>query len=61
MDDSAILAAAVRVMGRTGPVRLTPALIAEEVGLVPGTLMQRFGSKRGLLLALSERSLPASP
>ncbi|WP_232248513.1 TetR/AcrR family transcriptional regulator [Streptacidiphilus rugosus] len=60
MDDSAILAAAVRVMGRTGPARLTLALIAAEVGLVPGTLVQRFGSKRGLLLALSEASLRAS-
>ncbi|MCF3103159.1 TetR family transcriptional regulator [Streptomyces roseoverticillatus] len=41
-------------MGRTGSAKLTPALVAREVGLVPGTLVQRFGSKRGLLLALAE-------
>jgi AcrR family transcriptional regulator len=57
MDDSAILDAAARVMGRTGPAGLTLALIAAEVGLVPATLVQRFGSKRGLLLALSARTV----
>ncbi|WP_201776835.1 TetR/AcrR family transcriptional regulator [Streptacidiphilus anmyonensis] len=56
-DDSAILDAAARVMGRTGPSGLTLALIAAEVGLVPATLVQRFGSKRGLLLALSARTV----
>ncbi|MGW6820132.1 TetR/AcrR family transcriptional regulator [Streptomyces sp. NPDC055005] len=54
VDDATILRAAVDVMGRTGPARLTLAAVAREVGLVPGTLVQRFGSKRGLLLALSE-------
>ncbi|WP_405358942.1 TetR/AcrR family transcriptional regulator [Kitasatospora sp. NBC_00085] len=53
IDDAAILRAAVDVMGRTGPAKLTLALLAREVGLVPGTLVQRFGSKRGLLLALA--------
>ncbi len=43
-------------MGRTGPAKLTLALLAREVGLVPGTLVQRFGSKRGLLLALAEHT-----
>ncbi|WP_042382464.1 TetR/AcrR family transcriptional regulator [Streptacidiphilus melanogenes] len=57
IDDSAILDAAARVMGRTGPAGLTLALIAAEVGLVPATLVQRFGSKRGLLLALSARTV----
>jgi AcrR family transcriptional regulator len=42
------------VIGRVGPVGLTLAAVASEVGLVPGTLMQRFGSKRGLLLALAK-------
>ncbi|MGW6971258.1 TetR/AcrR family transcriptional regulator [Streptomyces sp. NPDC054952] len=54
MDDATILRAAVDVMGRTGPAKLTLAAVAREVGLVPGTLVQRFGSKRGLLLALCE-------
>jgi AcrR family transcriptional regulator len=56
IDDAAILRAAVDVVGRVGPVGLTLAAVASEVGLVPGTLMQRFGSKRGLLLALAERA-----
>jgi AcrR family transcriptional regulator len=40
-------------MSRLGPVRLTLAEVAREAGLSPATLVQRFGSKRGLLLALS--------
>ncbi|MCX4451353.1 TetR/AcrR family transcriptional regulator [Streptomyces sp. NBC_01789] len=51
-----ILRAAADVIGQVGPVGLTLAAVAREVGLVPGTLMQRFGSKRGLLLALAEHS-----
>ncbi|MFG2877756.1 TetR/AcrR family transcriptional regulator [Streptomyces sp. NPDC048337] len=56
VDDAAILQAAVRVMGRTGPGRMTLAAVAGEVGLVAGTLVQRFGSKRGMLVALAEHS-----
>ena len=56
IDDAAILRATVDVIGRVGPVGLTLAAVASEVGLVPGTLVQRFGSKRGLLLALAERA-----
>jgi AcrR family transcriptional regulator len=57
VDDAEILRAAVEVIGRVGPAGLTLAAVADEVGLVPGTLVQRFGSKRGLLLALSERAV----
>lgn len=56
VEDAVILRAAADVIGRVGPVGLTLAAVAREVGLVPGTLMQRFGSKRGLLLALAEQS-----
>jgi AcrR family transcriptional regulator len=56
VEDAAILRATADVIGRVGPAGLTLALVAREVGLVPGTLVQRFGSKRGLLLALAERS-----
>ncbi|MGW3660044.1 TetR/AcrR family transcriptional regulator [Streptomyces sp. NPDC005151] len=56
IDDVVILQAAVEVMGRSGPSKLTLAQVAKEVGLVPGTLVQRFGSKRGLLLALAEHT-----
>ncbi|MDD9980946.1 MAG: TetR/AcrR family transcriptional regulator [Gammaproteobacteria bacterium] len=54
VHDREILAAAARVIGRVGPARLTLALVADEVGLAPATLIQRFGSKRGLLLAIAE-------
>lgn len=56
VEDAVILRAAADVIGRVGPVGLTLAVVAREVGLVPGTLVQRFGSKRGLLLALAEQS-----
>jgi AcrR family transcriptional regulator len=53
--DDAVLDAAARLIGRVGPARLTLAHVAEEVGLSPATLLQRFGSKRGLLLAVTRR------
>ncbi|MBO2454689.1 TetR family transcriptional regulator [Actinomadura barringtoniae] len=55
-SDEAILAAAARALGRMGPGRLTLGVVAEESGLSPATLVQRFGSKRGLLLALARRA-----
>jgi AcrR family transcriptional regulator len=45
------LAAAARVMQRRSPVQLTLAEVAKEAGVVPATLIQRFGTKRQLLLA----------
>jgi AcrR family transcriptional regulator len=53
VTDEDILAAAARAMARRGPVALTLADVAEEVGLSPAALIKRFGSKRGLLLAVS--------
>jgi AcrR family transcriptional regulator len=41
----------MRVMQRRSPVDFTLADVAEEAGVVPATLIQRFGTKRGLLLA----------
>jgi len=41
-------------MSRLGPGELTLAHIADEVGVTAGALVQRFGSKRGLQLALAE-------
>src|SRR5689334_25365224 len=41
-------------MTRAGPGELTLADIAAEAGVTAGALVQRFGSKRGLLLALAE-------
>jgi AcrR family transcriptional regulator len=53
VSDEAILAATARAIARHGPANLTLARVAEAAGLSPATLVQRFGSKRGLLLALS--------
>src|SRR5207247_11033527 len=50
-SDEEILAAAARVMQRCSPAELTLADVAREAGVVPATLIQRFGTKRGLLLA----------
>ena len=47
--------AAQRAMSRLGPGELTLADIAGEAGVTAGLLVQRFGSKRELLLALAER------
>jgi AcrR family transcriptional regulator len=55
VSDDDVFAAAQRAMSRLGPHELTLADIAEEAGVTPGRLVQRFGSKRALLVALSER------
>jgi AcrR family transcriptional regulator len=55
VEDAALLAGTARVIERLGPVRLTLAEVAKEVGLAPATLVQRFGSKRGLLLAVARQ------
>ena len=52
-SDADILAATARVVGRLGPGKMTLADVAREVGLAPATLVQRFGSKRSLLLELA--------
>jgi AcrR family transcriptional regulator len=56
-SDEAIVTATMRVMQRRSPVDLTLADVAKEAGVVPATLIQRFGTKRGLLLAVC-RSAP---
>lgn len=50
VDDPTILESAIRVLGRVGPEKLTLAQVGEEAGLSAATLVQRFGSKRELLL-----------
>jgi AcrR family transcriptional regulator len=54
-SDDDVFAATGRAMRRLGPAQLTLADIAEEAGLTAGALVQRFGSKRALLLALMEQ------
>ncbi len=54
ISDEEILAAVSRVVGRVGPARLTLATVAEEAGIAAATLVQRFGSKRALMLSLHQ-------
>ncbi|MET8051154.1 TetR/AcrR family transcriptional regulator [Streptosporangium sp. NPDC005286] len=54
VSDEAIFAAVAGVVSRVGPARLTLAAVAKEAGLSPATLVQRFGSKRALLLGLHQ-------
>ena len=51
--DEQIIQAAAKVIGRVGPANLTLADVGKEAGLSAATLVQRFGSKRGLLLAMA--------
>ena len=60
-SDEEILAAAARAMQHYGPAQLTLARVAREAGVVPATLIQRFGTKRGLLLALASTAPAAVP
>jgi AcrR family transcriptional regulator len=60
-SDEAIVAATARVMQRRSPADLTLADVAKEAGVVPATLIQRFGSKRGLLLAACRTAPSAVP
>lgn len=54
VTDEQIVRAAARAIGKHGPVKLTLAHVAAEVGITPAAIVQRFGSKRGLLLAIGE-------
>lgn len=55
VSDAAILNAAFKVVGQTGPDQFTLADVGNEVGLSAATLVQRFGSKRLLLLAMLQQ------
>jgi AcrR family transcriptional regulator len=50
-ENADVFAALVRVMHRRGPAELTLREIASEAGVTAGALVQRFGSKRAMLLA----------
>jgi AcrR family transcriptional regulator len=53
VSDEEILRATAEVIGRMGPQRMTLADVGGEVGLSAAALVQRFGSKRQLLLRLT--------
>ena len=60
-SDEDIFAATQRVMVRLAPAQWTLADIAAEAGLTAGALVQRFGSKRGLMVALTETWSKSAP
>jgi len=60
VTDDPIFAAAYRVMQRVAPPDFTLSAIADEAGVTAGLLVQRFGSKRGLMVRLAELSAGAS-
>ena len=60
-SDDEIYAAAHRAMLRLTPAQLTLAEIAREAGVTAGALVQRFGSKRDLMLRLMEQFGEATP
>ena len=53
VSDAEILEAIGRAISRVGPAGLTLAEVAAEAGIAAPTLLQRFGSKRGMLLAFA--------
>jgi AcrR family transcriptional regulator len=57
VSDEAILDAVLALAHRVGPSRVTFAAAAAEVGLSAATLVQRFGTKRELLLAADKRGI----
>jgi AcrR family transcriptional regulator len=60
VSDDDIFAAAYRVMNRVRPADMTLGAIADEAGVTPGLLVQRFGSKRALMVRLAEASAESS-
>lgn len=57
ISDEAILDAVLALAHRVGPARVTLAAVAAEAGLAAATLVQRFGTKRDLLLAADKRGV----
>jgi AcrR family transcriptional regulator len=57
ISDEAILDAVLALAHRVGPARVTIATAAAEAGLSAATLVQRFGTKRQLLLAADKRGI----
>jgi AcrR family transcriptional regulator len=53
VSDEELISATLRVMSRLGPVKLTLAEVAKEAGVTAATLVQRFGSKRAMMLKIS--------
>ena len=61
VSNDEVFAAAHRAMSRLGPGELRLVDIADEAGVTPSALVQRFGSKRALLLALARAWSGSAP
>lgn len=57
VQDDTVLDAAAQLMRDVGPVGFTVDEVARRVGVSGPALLQRFGSKRALLLAVNEREV----
>jgi AcrR family transcriptional regulator len=55
--DDQLLAAAASAIADVGPGALTLADVAHRTGASPATLVKRFGSKHGLLVAVARRGV----
>jgi AcrR family transcriptional regulator len=55
ISDDAVLDAVATIVQRDGPGAVTFSRVGKQVGLAPATLVQRFGTKRALLLATTIR------
>lgn len=55
VSDEQVYAAAHAVINRLGPTEWTLAAVAAEAGVTAGALVQRFGSKRALMISLTEQ------
>jgi AcrR family transcriptional regulator len=60
VSDEQVYAAAHAVINRLGPTEWTLADVAAEAGVTAGALVQRFGSKRALMIALTEQLASAT-
>lgn len=60
VTDEQLFSATYAVMNRVGPRELTLAAIAQEAGVTAAVIVQRFGSKRDLLLTLTRRYYESS-
>ena len=53
VSDAAVVEATVRAIAAVGPRDLTVADVSRLAGIAPATIVERFGSKRNLLLAVA--------
>ena len=61
VSDEDVFGALHRLMNRLGPTQWTLADVAREVGVTASALVQRFGSKRDLQVALMEAWAEGAP